>query len=94
MSEFNPTLPTKSYGDLTPGCHIIWKENEYVLRFGWHINHSNQNIYSWYLEPVEKNARFVTTTGYDSFSAGYESYIRTLYKEMIDEISSVRYLAE
>lgn len=27
---------------------------EYILGFGWHINISNQKIYSWYLLPTDK----------------------------------------
>lgn len=30
------------------------KISDYTLGFGWHINISNQKIYSWYLLPIDK----------------------------------------
>ena len=93
--KVNPTpiLQTR-YGDLAPGCHLVYESNEYKLDFGWHINYSNQNIYSWYLIPVDCKLGFQTNTGYDSLSNGMKGYIRTLYKDMVPNIEAVRYMPD
>jgi len=50
-------LEIPGLGWVAPGTRIIYKENDYVLNFGWHINSSNQNIYSWYLESLDVACR-------------------------------------
>lgn len=57
-SEFNffkEVLYVPGIGYITPGTRVIIKEKDYLLKFGWHINISNQNIYSWYLESLSED---------------------------------------
>ena len=41
-------------GNVAPGTRVIWKGKDYCLRFGWHTNISNQELYTWYLESLEE----------------------------------------
>lgn len=42
-------------GEVLPQTRIIYKDKDYVLLFGWHKNISNQEIYSWFLRPLEED---------------------------------------
>ena len=75
-------------GFLIPGdivkLHLLDKRF-YEVRYGWHINVSNQNIHSWYLVPVDydiitKEVAYLT-----------DSKILTLYREYLDTIELVEY---
>jgi len=79
-------------GFLLPGDVVklhIDSCKEYELNWGWHINVSGQNIYSWYLKPIHKvdvfaddrNGLFkhqdpdITNTGILTF---YKEYLQTI----------------
>lgn len=49
-----PGLGTALCGDLIT-IKVKNKISEYELGFGWHINISNQQLYSWYLLPKDKH---------------------------------------
>ena len=68
-------LNVPGIGNLIPGSRIIWKEEDYVLQFGWHTNVSNQTLFTWYLEPLE----------------GTDLIPKTLYRWMINEIEIVHF---
>lgn len=82
-------LKVPGYGFIRPGTHIIWKDLEFVLEFGWHRNTSNQELYSWYLSPVNREETLQIKTEYDSLSLPRVSTIRTLTRPMISEITKV-----
>lgn len=75
-------------GFLIPGdivkLHLLDKRF-YEVRYGWHINTSNQNIHSWYLVPVNYN---VVTKEVAYLT---DSKILTVYKEYLDTIELVEY---
>lgn len=50
----NKVLYVPGIGYLTPETRVIYKEQDYVLLYGWHTNISNQTILSWYLMPLEE----------------------------------------
>lgn len=52
---YKEVLYVPGIGNLVPGTRVIIKEKDYLLRFGWHTNVSNQNIYSWYLESLSED---------------------------------------
>lgn len=52
---FKEVLHVPGIGYITPGTRVIIKEKDYLLEFGWHVNISNQNIYSWYLVPLSED---------------------------------------
>lgn len=79
-------------GFLLPGDIVKLKINDcrqFELNYGWHINVSNQNIYSWYLKPIpvedcfknERKGLFnkqepdITNTGLMTF---YKEYLKTI----------------
>ena len=68
-------LKVPGLGNILPGSRVIWKEEDYVLQFGWHTNVSNQEIFTWYLLPLES----IDTTP------------KTLYRWMIKEIELVHF---
>lgn len=51
----NTALYVPGLGYLVPGTIIIYQDNDYVLKYGWHTNISNQTIYSWNLESLDSN---------------------------------------
>lgn len=58
IREFNYeryVLNVPGVGMVVPGTRVVWKEQDYVLLFGWHKNISNQEIFSWYLRSLEKD---------------------------------------
>lgn len=55
-------LDIKGVGVVIPGDILTIHENRkepkpYILDFGWHINTSNQHLFSWFLRPIEHNDR-------------------------------------
>lgn len=52
---FKEVLHVPGIGYITSGTRVIIKEKDYLLKFGWHVNISNQNIYSWYLESLSED---------------------------------------
>ena len=77
-------------GLIIPGDLVKLKINDlkkYELNFGWHTNISGQNIYSWYLVPVEQEDYFYETrkgiyNSVDLVDMNIESkQILTFYKE-------------
>lgn len=60
-----PGLGVASCGDTVVLSQYRKKPKMYKLGFGWHINSSNQNIYSWYLfDPTEDPFRAKVKTLY------------------------------
>ena len=41
-------------GFILPESRIIWRNRDYVLKYGWHTNISNQTICTWYLVSLEE----------------------------------------
>ena len=52
---FPNVLYVKDVGSLTPRTRVVYKDQDYVLLFGWHRNISNQHIYSWFLRSLEES---------------------------------------
>ena len=48
-----PGLGRAMCGDLIT-LKVKTKISDFILGFGWHVNISNQKIYSWYLLPTDK----------------------------------------
>lgn len=85
-------LPVPGIGYLRPGTRVVYKREEYCLKFGWHTNISNQEIYSWYLEPL-KDEGIVRSDNDRNYMSTPEKpkgkICRTLYHNMINEIEDV-----
>lgn len=90
-------------GLIIPGDLVKLKINDlkkYELNFGWHTNISGQNIYSWYLVPVEQEDYFYETrkgiyNSVDLVDMNIESkQILTFYKEYLDTIEVVEFKKE
>lgn len=90
-------------GLIIPGDLVKLKINDlkkYELNFGWHTNISGQNIYSWYLVPVEQKDYFYETrkgiyNSVDLVDMNIESkQILTFYKEYLDTIEVVEFKKE
>lgn len=88
--EYN-FLPVPGVGYITPGAGVTYKNDKYILEFGWHLNTSNQRIYSWYLRPVGVEYEFDHSLQYMSnpMTPLDSSVCKTLYYEMIDEIELI-----
>ena len=72
-------------GYLIPGDIVKLRHTDDVyfeVGYGWHKNISNQEIYSWYLKPLEYDNR-------NPYSPDGE--ILTLYREYLDTIELVEY---
>ena len=82
-------------GTLLPGDIVKLKiddKRQYELNYGWHINVSGQNIFSWYLKPVRieqlfENIIYERTQQPNITNTG----ILTLYKEYLDTIEVVEF---
>lgn len=68
-------LNVPGVGNILPGSRVVWKEQDYVLKFGWHTNVSHQELYTWYLLPLEST----------------DLTPKTLYRWMINEIEIVHF---
>lgn len=76
-------LDLEGVGAIPPGsivrirdCEYFDRGVDYLLDFGWHINSSNQCIYSWYLIELKPSLNRVP---------------HTLYKEIIPHLDLVRF---
>ena len=84
-------LNVPGVGKLKPGTRVVLEENpyiEYVLRFGWHTNISNQTIYSWYLYPI-KQEEIISDKEYMSKPEQRLSVARTVYESDVDQIIAI-----
>lgn len=86
-------LPVPGLGFLRPGTYVTYKHEKYCLMFGWHTNISNQEIYSWYLEPIEDGEGVIRSDNDRNYMSTPEKpkgkICRTLYHNMINEIEDI-----
>ncbi len=68
-------LNVPGIGNILPDSRVVWKEQDFILKFGWHTNISNQELYTWYLLPLESE----------------DPTPKTLYRWMINEIEIVHF---
>lgn len=83
----NQSLFVLGIGVLLPGDIIkLFRQDcmKYELNFGWHTNISEQNIYSWYLKPI--NPQDININKYNPDGKNL-----TLYKEYLDTIEVVEF---
>lgn len=72
-------------GYLLPGDIVKLKRSDkvsFTVGFGWHINISNQNIYSWYLTPNDSDLPNIYSP---------DGKVLTLYKDYLNTIEVVSY---
>lgn len=55
IDVYNKLLYIPGIGYLVPETRIVYKDKDYLLKYGWHTNISNQTILSWYLESMEED---------------------------------------
>lgn len=55
IDVYNKVLYVPGIGYLVPDTRIVYKDKDYLLKYGWHTNISNQTILSWYLESMEES---------------------------------------
>ena len=90
VNIYEDFLVVPGVGYLRPGTKVEYKNDLYYLEYGWHVNTSNQSIYSWYLVPCKSVSDLVPYQYYmSSCVINTDDTYKTLYYEDICNITKI-----